>query len=123
MIIIKIDDKEFECVTTLRVCMQIQAEFRKPYMKVLGEIEELDIREQIKILFCGIKLGKDKDKIDFEGFIDLIADSQKYGLDGFSEDLERFVNAIQYPGLSEEEIEKKLKAKAEKYKKMKSYGI
>lgn len=118
---IQYQDREIECVTTLRVAMNLQTKFRKPYMRVLESIEGLELQEQAKILYAGIELGKDKD-IKFNDFLDYIVDGGM-GLDGLGECLEDFVNGLQYPGLSEEEIEKKLIAKAEKQKKMREIGL
>lgn len=118
MIYIKIGEQELQCITTLRVAITIQSKFRKPYMQVLENVEKLDLSEQIKLLYCGIELGEDKVKITEEEFKTLILDNEKYGIEGLITDLERFINALQYPGLSEEEIEKKLLEKVKKYKKI-----
>lgn len=55
---IKYREEEIECVTTLRTAMNIQKKFRKPYMQILKQIEDLDLEEQLKILYAGIELGK-----------------------------------------------------------------
>lgn len=117
---IKYNNEEIECVTTLRVAMNIQKKFRKPYLQVLSNIEELDLEEQIKILFCGIELGKDNNII-FEDFKNYVLDN--IGLEQLENYLESFINSIQYPGLSEEEIEKKLIEKIEKQKKLREIGL
>lgn len=112
-------NEELECVTTLRVAMNIQKEFKKPYMVVLKNIENLDLEEQIKILYLGLKLANNE--LKFEDFKNYILD--EVGLEQLGEYLEEFVNGLQYPGLSEDEIEKKLIAKMEKQKKMKEIGL
>lgn len=117
---IKYKDEEIECITTLRVAMNIQKKFRKPYMSILKDIEELDLEEQIKILYCGIELGNNKE-ISFEELKNYILD--EVGLEELGETIESFITGLQYPGLSEEEIEKKLIAKAEKQKKMREIGL
>lgn len=117
---IKYNNEEIECVTTLRVAMNIQKKFRKPYLQILSNIEELDLEEQIKILFCGIELGKDN-SISFEDFKNYVLDN--IGLEQLENYLESFINSIQYPGLSEEEIEKKLIEKIEKQKKLREIGL
>lgn len=112
-------DEELECITTLRVAMNIQKEFKKPYMAVLKNLEDLDLEEQIKILYIGIKLTNNE--LKFEDFKNYILD--EVGLEQLGTYLEEFVNGLQYPGLTEEEIEKKLMTKAEKQKKMKEIGL
>lgn len=116
---IKINEENIECATTLRVAMNIQRKFKKPYMKVLQDVENLGIEEQISILFCGIELvNQNMKETEFRDYI-----LDNVGLDELSELIEEFINGIQYPGLTEEEIEKKLAKKMEKYNKMKSYGL
>ncbi len=117
---IKYREEEIECVTTLRTAMNIQKKFRKPYMQILKQIEDLDLEEQLKILYAGIELGKNSD-IKFEELKEYFLDN--VGLEALGEYIEEFVNGLQYPGLSEEEIEKKLIAKAEKQDKMKELGL
>lgn len=112
-------DEELECVTTLRAAMNIQKEFKKPYMVILKNLENLDLEEQIRILYIGIKLANSE--LKFEDFKNYILD--EVGLEQLGEYLEQFVNGLQYPGLTKDEIEKKLIAKAEKQKKMKEIGL
>lgn len=112
-------NEELECVTTLRVAMEIQKEFKKPYMVVLKNIENLDLEEQIKILYLSVKSANND--IKFEDFKSYILD--EVGLDQLAEYIDEFINGLQYPGLSEDEIEKKLIAKMKKQKKMKEIGL
>lgn len=117
---IKYKNEDIECVTTLRTAMNIQKKFRKPYMQVLANIDTLDLEEQIKIIHCGIELGNNKE-LCFEDFKEYILD--ELGLEDLENYLETFINGLQYPGLSEEEIEKKLIEKIEKQKKLRELGL
>lgn len=112
-------NEEIECKTTLRVALNIQKKFKKPYMQILQNIENLGLDEQVKILFCGIELANEN--IKFDDFFEYVLD--EIGLDRLGELLEEFMNGIQYPGLEESEVEKKLTEKAMKQKKMREIGL
>ena len=111
---IKINEEEFEINTKLGTTFKIEEKFKKPYLKVLSDIENLNAKEQISMLSCG--LSKD-DESRFKNAIN------EEGLGRLSEILEEFIDALQYPGLSAEEIEEKKLAKLEKQKHYKEIGL
>lgn len=113
--IVEINNEEFELSTKLGTTFKIEEKFRKPYLRVLGGIEDLTAKEQIDMLACGIT-GKE----EIEKFKKAILE---YGLGQLNDILEDFVDGLQYPGLSKEEIEEKKLAKVKKQKHMKEIGL
>lgn len=113
-----INEKEFELNTKLSVCYSIQQRFKKPYMEVFQTIDTMGIDEQIKILYSG--LSKEvRGEMNEQDFINFMLDSD-VGLDGLLDAIMTFINQIQYPGLTEEEIEKKLMEKQEKANRLRN---
>lgn len=112
---IKINDEEFEISTKLGTTFKIEKRFKKPYLRVLAGMEDMTANEQIDMLVCGIKeeetIKKFKESVEEVGIGDL------------SEYLEEFVNGLQYPGLTEEEIFEKKLEKKKKQQKMKEAGL
>ena len=111
---IKINEEEFEIDTKLGTTFKIEEKFKKPYLKVLADIENLNAKEQINMLSCG--LNKD-DEVRFKSALN------EEGLGKLSELLEEFIDALQYPGLTTEEIEEKKLQKIAKQKHMKEIGL
>lgn len=111
---IKINEEEFEIDTKLGTTFKIEEKFKKPYLKVLADIENLNAKEQINMLSCG--LNKD-DEVRFKNALN------EEGLGKLSELLEEFIDALQYPGLTTEEIEEKKLQKIAKQKHMKEIGL
>lgn len=112
--IININDKEFEINTKLGTTFKIEERFKKPYLKILSDIENLTAKEQLGLITCG--LNKD-DEVEFKNCIN------EFGLGKLSEILEEFVDALQYPGLNSEEIEQKKLEKINKQKRMREIGL
>jgi len=117
---ITIGGQEFNLDTRLRVCYELQKQFNKKYMEIFKSISTMGIEEQIKMLYCGLS-KEDKEKTSLTSFVDLLLDN--IGLDEMLDHITKFVNQIQYPGLTEEEIEKKVQEKQAKLNKMKMTGL
>ena len=109
-----IGNKDLTFNTRLRTTIVIKKEFGKPYQQVIDDIENMDIMDLIKFCYCGLS-EDDISKADFE---DLILEN--YGVGDIYELIENFVKKLQYPNLSEEEIEKKLLEKQEKANRLKN---
>jgi len=106
--IIKLD-KEYKLKTTLGTIKQIEETFQKSFFEVVESVGKMKVEEQLKFLFAGIK--KANPDIAEKAFIDLCEDH--VGMGDLIEYMEKYIYALQYPGLSEAEaqdkIEKKLK--------------
>lgn len=113
--LIKINKKEFEINTKLGTTFIIEERFKKPYLRVLSEIQNLTAKEQIEMLACGI-VNKDE-KNEFKEAI------KELGIGELTEKLEEFIDELQYPGLTESEKEEKKLQKIAKQKHMKEIGL
>lgn len=113
--IIKINEKEFEINTKLATTFVIEEKFKKPYLSVLGNINNLTAKDQVEIIACGIT-----DKDERNEFKEAIKET---GIGFLSEKLEEYIDELQYPGLSPEEIEEKKLKKVEQQKYMKKIGL
>lgn len=111
---IKIKEKEFELNTKLGTTFKIEEKFKKPYVKMLQNIDNMTAKEQIEMLCCGI--SKDEEK-DFKNAI------YENGFGDLTDILEDFVESLQYPGLTKEEIEEKKLAKLAKQNHYKEIGL
>lgn len=103
----KIGNEEYDFNVKLGVTIEIKKTFKKSFNQVLSEIENFDIPDLIKLLHCGIK------DIPYEEFEENVLNN--IGLMELYELVQSFVKQIQYPGLTEEEIDKKLIEKNAQY--------
>lgn len=103
--ILDINGKELEFSTTLGVTVKIKQKFKKPYTQLLSELDRLDPEEMINLLYCGIKPDQ-MTETEFKAFM-----YDNCGMGDLTDAVTWFIKQIQYPGLSEEEIEKKLMEK------------
>ncbi len=113
--IIEVNEKEYELNTKLGTCLEIQKAFKRPYLKVIENIMELNLEEQIKFIACGLTYRESKTEFK--------EDILECGIDTLVEIIEQYIDALQYPGLTEEEIETKKLAKAAKMKHLKEIGL
>lgn len=112
--LIKIKNEEFELNTKLGTTFKIEEKFKKPYLKVMQSIDNMTAKEQIEMLCCGINKEKEK---DFKNAI------YEKGFGELTEILEEFIEALQYPGLTKEEIEEKKLAKIAQQQHYKEIGL
>lgn len=113
--IININNENYELSTKLGTTFKIQKAFKKPYLKVLTNIEDMMAEEQIKMLSCGLNTQ--------EEVSDFTKACEDIGIGELSDYLEQFIDELQYPGLSEEEREQKKLKKLEKQKHMREIGL
>lgn len=107
-----IGNQEYEFNVKLGTTIKIKKAFGKSFNQVLNDLEKFDIEDLIKLLYCGIdenKCTKDEFK---EHLLDSIGMMELYDL------VECFIKQIQYPGLTEEEIDKKIMEKNQKAQAM-----
>lgn len=112
---IKIDKNEYELKTNLFTVKIIQKEFKKPFISLVEEIAEMGLEEQIRFILCGTK-EEDREKLEN----DIMGN---WGLGDIFDNLKTFIEKIQYPGLTDEEIEEKNLKNLEQYEKAKKTGL
>lgn len=118
---IKLDNETIDVKTTLNVAFKLQEQFKQPYMKVIEHITTKDARidEQVKFLYIGYQNGGGE--MSEKEFSDRLLESN--GISQIGDYLEQMILELQYPGMSEQEIEEELKKKIEKIKRMSSIGM
>ena len=104
----EIGNKEYEFNVKLGVTIEIKKKLNKSFNQVLNEMDKMDVADLIKLLYCGV--NKEIPYSDFEqDVLDNIGLMELYEL------VQSFIKKIQYPGLTEEEIDKKLEEKNLEY--------
>jgi len=101
---------EVELSEKLQAALNIQKRFAKPFIKAAKEISSMGVEELIAFLSCGLKNTKP------EEFRTLILENM--GIADLYDAVTAFCLSLQYPGLSEDEIEKKVKAQQVKANRM-----
>lgn len=109
---LKIVDREYDFNCKLGTCIKIKGKFGKNYNQLINEIETLDVLQLISLLYCGL----DKNEVDEQDFRNYLLDN--CGMGDLYDYVMWFIKQLQYPGLTEEEIEKKLLEKKEKADKL-----
>ncbi|MCL2860930.1 MAG: hypothetical protein FWE22_00745 [Firmicutes bacterium] len=107
-------DKEYEVKTTLGTIREIEKSFNKPFIEVINSAVSMKVDEQIKLLFAGVK--KANPSLDIKEFNDLCDDYISMG--ALMEYLEQYIFALQYPGMTEQEVQEKIEKKLLKHRKI-----
>ena len=116
-----INKEIYNISTNLKLAYKIQDIFKKPYMKVLEILtsSEANIEDQITFLYLGYEIGGGLlSKDEFQNLI-----SESIGINQLINYLEQAVVEMQYPGMSETEIEEEIKKKLEKIRMLSSIGM
>lgn len=101
-----IGEKELDFNVKLGVTKKIKETFKgDSFNSVLKKLDKMDIPELIKLLYCGL----DEEQLSYSEFKDLCYDNM--GMGDLYDLVQLFIKKIQYPGLTEEEIDKKLAEK------------
>ena len=118
---INVNGEDFELSTKLLTTKRIEWKFKKPYLRILENIQDMESEDQVNLMACGIAYvdGKE-DKEEIKRFKEAM---DEIGIGDLSDYLEKFIDGLQYPGLSEEEIEQKKLEKVNKQKHMKEIGL
>jgi len=103
-------DRDYEVKTTLGTIREIERLFDKSFFEVISDVGSMKVEEQIKLLYAGIR--KANPSITEQAFSDLCDDH--VGLGDFLEYLEKYIYALQYPGLSETEVQEKVEKKLQR---------
>lgn len=110
-----IGNEEYNFNVKLGVTVKIKKAFGKSFNDLLRTLDKLDIEDYIKLLYQGL----DTDKITLDNFKEVCYEN--LGMMDLFELVQKFIKKIQYPGLTEEEIDKKLEEKnlkAQAYKNL-----
>ena len=108
--------KEYEVKCTLGTIKDIESRFNKPFYTLLSEVNKMTATDQIKFLYVGVK--KADPQIEEKEFAADCEDN--LGMGDLMEYLEQYVLSLQYPGMTKEEVQKKLEKKLEQQKRAKS---
>lgn len=103
-------DKEYEVKCNLGTVREIEKSLGKGFFEILQNVTALTSEQQIKMLFAGVKRANSE--LTFEQFNNLCEDY--LGMGDLMEYLEKYIYALQYPGLSEEEVQQKIEKKLQK---------
>lgn len=106
--LLDIKGKELDFNCTLGVTIRIKSKFKKTYNEMIAILDKLDTPELIDFLYCGLN----SDQISETEFKQYVFDN--CGMGDLMDYVTWFVKQIQYPGLTEDEIEKKLEEKRQK---------
>ena len=98
-------NKELEFNVKLGTTVKIKKAFNKQFNEILKTLDKLDIDDLIKLLYCGLT----EEQISKEDFTQLCYDN--IGLMELYDAVQMFIKKIQYPGLTIEEIDKKIEEK------------
>lgn len=112
---VTINNNEYELSTKLGTTLKIETTFKRPYLKVIQDIENFTTEEQIKMMACGL-IDKEENKQFKE-------DIFEEGIDMLTTCLEEFIDGLQFPGKTAEEIEEKKLMKIAKQKHLKEIGL
>jgi len=107
-------EKEYEVKTTLGTIRDIEKSFGKGFFELAGEIAKMTLDKQLKLLFIGVRRANPD--LTEQTFMSICEDH--LGIGDLMEYLEKYMLALQYPGLSEEEVHSKLEKKLERNKEL-----
>ncbi|MDR1094568.1 MAG: hypothetical protein LBL66_10525 [Clostridiales bacterium] len=107
-------DREYEVKATLGTIRDIERAFGKGFLELAGGIAKMTLDEQLKLLYVGAR--KANPGLSEEAFN--AACEEHLGLGDLMEYLEKYMYALQYPGLSEEEVRERLEKKLERSREM-----
>ena len=104
-------DKDYEIKTTLGTIRDIERVF-----EVVNSISGMNVEDQLKLLYIGAR--KANTDLSEENFYVLC--ENYLGIGDLMECLEKYFYALQYPGLSEQEVQDKIKKKLQKSQQLKA---
>lgn len=107
-------DREYEIKTTLGTIREIENTFGKSFFEVANSVTTMKTDDQIRLLFAGVRRANPS--LTFEMFCTLI--EEHLGIGDLVEYLETFFYALQYPGLSPEEVQQKIEKKLERSREL-----
>lgn len=112
-------DKDYEVKTTLGTIRDVEKTFGKGFFELAGEITKMTIDEQVKLIYVGVR--KANPDLTEEKFISLF--EEHLGIGDLMELLEKYMYGLQYPGLSEEEVQDRIQKKLLRNREMREQGL
>ena len=103
-------DKNYEVKATLGTIRDIEKSFGKSFYEVAKSLGGMKVEEQIRLLFLGAR--KTNPDLNETAFFELC--EEYLGIGNLLEYIEKFFYALQYPGLSEDEIKEKIEKKLQR---------
>lgn len=110
----EIGGNSYEFNTKLGTTLKIKKKFNKPFNMVLDGIDKMDVEDLIKLLHCGLN----EDDVSLNDFKEHLLET--IGLMELYDLVQSFIKQIQYPGLTDEEIDAKLKEKNQEAQALKN---
>lgn len=107
-------DKEYELKCTLGTIREIEKSFGKGFYEIIQNVSALTTDDQLKMLFAGVK--KANPSTSYEAFYSLC--EEYMGLGDLMEYLEKYLYALQYPGLNDEEVQQKIEKKLQRSREL-----
>lgn len=107
-------DKDYEVKTTLGTIRELEKAFGKSFFEVVNSVANMKVEEQIKLLYVGVR--KANPDLGEETFITLC--ENYIGIGDLMEYLEKYFYALQYPGLSEEEVQTRIEKKLQRNREL-----
>lgn len=107
-------DKEYEVKTNLGTIREIERVFGKSFFEVVNSVSSMKVEDQIKLLYVGVR--KAHSEITEEMFMTLCENS--LGIGNLMEYLEKYFYALQYPGLTEEEVQERIEKKLQRNRQL-----
>jgi|AGTN01.1.fsa_nt_gi hypothetical protein len=105
-------DKNYDLKCTLGAVKDIEAVFKTPFFTLAATIDKMSTTDQLKLLYVGFKRANPN--VSENEFMDLC--DEHLGLGDLMEYLETYLYALQYPGLSQEEVKAKIEKKIQRGK-------
>ncbi|MCL2797033.1 MAG: hypothetical protein FWD58_03140 [Firmicutes bacterium] len=103
-------NEDYEVKTTLGTIRDIEKAFGKSFFEVVNSVSTMKIEEQIKLLYVGLrKAHPEMAEAAFNALCE-----EYLGIGDLMEYLEKYFYALQYPGLSEEEVQDRIEKKLQK---------
>lgn len=103
-------DREYEVKCNLGTIREIEKSIGQGFYGIMQNISALTTDQQLKMLFAGVKRANPA--MSFEEFYTLC--EENLGMGDLMEYLEKYLYALQYPGLSEEEVQQKIEKKLQR---------
>jgi hypothetical protein len=100
-------DQEYEVKTTLGTIRDIERTFNKSFFEVINAVSNMKVEEQIRLIYVGVK--KAQPELTESAFNSLC--EEYLGIGDLMEYLEKFFYSLQYPGLTEEEVQERIEKK------------
>lgn len=100
-------DRDYEIKCTLGTIRDIEKKFNKGFYEILRNLDKMTITEQIKLLYVGV--AKANSDIREDVFAELC--DEYLGMGELQEVLENYLYQLQYPGLTNAEIQEKIQKK------------